>query len=512
MKVSTGKIHTIMKTKNIFLTAISALFIFAACTEEKIIDEPGVSGKGDLVIELSPSSVITKAAAENKGYVYATEEELNVEDCWIFVFGENKKYITSQYFSGDVLSETENEYVDTPAPNGDSQTYKKGYTVTLTGLDYGTYDFWVVANPTESNEAYKSCQSLDALKEIIEGGDSYQTAFADKANQLVKVGNKSATFNATTVASPIQIPLTQLAARVELKVRVDIPRQLKGGEYVYEGFPNANGVLTNTEIDKLTGTHVRNEDVTNNDLQQTDGYGNYLYTYFGHPVTISGDSKVKAIRVDNALKVTKQTTYSGYLLDNIELTVDDIRIKSELDPLSVVVGQLDGSVFKPLADEISTTYLFKFYTYTKDDLTISLSGELQKAKYSVSQMGTLDNAMFVNDKDLVLVKKINKGDVKDGEVLTFGGGGGWGQAATGVLLCNQDAWTAVDEEITGEPVLEGDPKEYSSGSVTLKPKNGFQVGNMYEASALIQSVPATGSLNIVIENIQSGGEINFGFN
>ena len=52
MKVSTGKIHTIMKTKNIFLTAISALFIFAACTEEKIIDEPGVSGKGDLVIEL----------------------------------------------------------------------------------------------------------------------------------------------------------------------------------------------------------------------------------------------------------------------------------------------------------------------------------------------------------------------------------------------------------------------------------------------------------------------------
>lgn len=47
------------------------------------MDEPGVSGKGDLVIELSPSSVITKAAAEDKGYVYATEEELNVEDCWL---------------------------------------------------------------------------------------------------------------------------------------------------------------------------------------------------------------------------------------------------------------------------------------------------------------------------------------------------------------------------------------------------------------------------------------------
>ena len=64
---------------------------------------------------------------------------MNVEDCWIFVFGENEKYITSQYFSGDALSETENEYVDAPAPNGGSQTYKKGYTNTLPGLDYGTY-------------------------------------------------------------------------------------------------------------------------------------------------------------------------------------------------------------------------------------------------------------------------------------------------------------------------------------------------------------------------------------
>ena len=72
--------------------------------------------------------------------------------------------------------------------------------------------------------------------------------------------------------------------------------------------------------------------------------------------------------------------------------------------------------------------------------------------------------------------------------------------------------TSVGEVIEGEPTQVSEKKEYSSGSVTLKPKNGFQVGNMYEASALIQSVPATGSLNIVIENIQSGGEINFGFN
>ncbi len=499
-----------MKMKNIFLTAISALFIFAACTEEKIIDEPGVSGKGDLVIELSPSSVITKAAATNEGYVYATEEELNVEDCWIFVFGENEKYIMSQYFSGDALSETENEYVDIPAPNGDSQTYKKGYTITLTGLDYGTYDFWVVANPTEANGSYESCQSLDALKEIIEGGDSYQTTFADKANWLVKVGNKSATFNAATVASPIQIPLTQLAARVELKVRVDIPRQLTGGTYEYPGI-SENGVLTVTQIDELTNSHIRNETITSDQLKQQDEAGNYLYTYFGHRVEISDGGTPKAIWVDDAFTVVKKTEYKGYLLSGIQLTVNDIRIESELKPLPAIDAQCGSSLFQPLEDEISTTYLFKFYTYAKEDLTISLSGNLQEATYSVSQQGILANTVFVNDKDLELVEKINEG-VEDDEVLTFSGNGGWGNHATGVLLCNENAWTAVDEAIIGDPTLTGDPKEYSSGSVTLKPKNGFQVGNMYEASALIQSVPATGSLNIVIENIQSGGEINFGFN
>ena len=511
MKVSTGKIHTIMKTKNIFLTAISALFIFAACTEEKIMDEPGVSGKGDLVIELSPSSVITKAAATNEGYVYATEEELNVEDCWIFVFGENEKYITSQYFSGDALSETENEYVDTPAPNGGSQTYKKGYTITLTGLDYGTYNFWVVANPTEANDAYKSCQSLDALKEIIEGGDSYQTAFAEKADQLVKVGNKSATFDVTTVASPIQIPLTQLAARVELKVRVDIPRQLEGGEYEYPDLGGTSGVLTEAQLAKLFPDGKIPGGVMTNakELSERDSNGKLKYTYFGHPVTTTSTPKSAH---PGALSVIKKTKYKGFLLKEIKLVVEDIRIKSELVPnKEEFEGQLGIASFDPNED-VSTTYSFKFYTYTKEDLKINLTGDLYDVTYQVSQKGEVKDCMFVNDKaPSELVAQINSGNIKEGETLHFAGGNGWGDKGVGVMLCNEETWVAVDETIENS-TIEGEVKHYSSGSVTLKPKNGFQVGNMYEASALIQSVPATGSLNIVIENIQSGGEINFGFN
>ena len=163
-------------------------------------------------------------------------------------------------------------------------------------------------------------------------------------------------------------------------------------------------------------------------------------------------------------------------------------------------------------EDVSTTYSFKFYTYTKEDLKINLTGNLYDAEYQVSQKGKVEDCMFVNDKaPSELVAQINSGNIKEGETLHFTGGNGWGDKGVGVMLCNEETWVAVDETIENS-TIEGEVKHYSSGSVTLKPEGGFQVGNMYEASALIQSVPATGSLNIVIENIQSGGEIKFGFN
>ena len=141
-----------------------------------------------------------------------------------------------------------------------------------------------------------------------------------------------------------------------------------------------------------------------------------------------------------------------------------------------------------------------------------MTGNLYDAEYQVSQKGKVEDCMFVNDKaPSELVTQINSGNIKEGETLHFTGGNGWGDKGVGVMLCNEETWVAVDETIENS-TIEGEVKHYSSGSVTLKPEGGFQVGNMYEASALIQSVPATGSLNIVIENIQSGGEIKFGFN
>lgn len=518
MKLSTGKIHTIMKTKNIFLTAISALFIFAACSEEKIIDEPGISGKGDLVIELSPSSVITKAADTNDGYVYATEQELNVDDCWIFVF-KGEDCITSQYFSGADLLATDNNYTDTPGPNGESLTYKKGYKVTLKGLNHGTYDFWVVANPTETNTAYESCQSLSALKGIIEGGATYKAAFADKADQLVKVGNKSAKFDANTAANPIQIPLTQLAARVELKVQVDIPRKFINGYYDYGEIGSKNGILTLNDIRTEFGD-LNNIDISNEILQSRDDNKNLLYTYFGYGLKIPESVKpqfAKGIPLP-PLTVKKYSTYKGSLLKNIELRVDKIRIKSSLASSVIVPNDEYDEIFNPVLDKISTTYLFQFYTYTKDKLDISLHGSLSEATYQTAQEGEIKNSLFVNDKvengtpKLISYIRDSRGEIPEGEILKLEGGNGWGSEKIGLLLTNENAWTSLGEAIEKE-FSTGTGKAYSSGSVSLNPDGGFKVGNMYEASLLIQSVPTTGTLNVVIDGIKEyESDIKFEFN
>ena len=74
-----------MKSKNIFLTIAFALFLFGACTEEKIIDGQEVLPKGSITLKLASSTDMTKAADVKDGYQYATEEELTVGNCWVFV-------------------------------------------------------------------------------------------------------------------------------------------------------------------------------------------------------------------------------------------------------------------------------------------------------------------------------------------------------------------------------------------------------------------------------------------
>ena len=196
-----------MKSKNIFLTIAFSLLVFGACTEEEIIDAPDVQGKGDLVLELSSSSIqaddITKAASMDESLT-PTDDEKNVKDVYVFVFDQSGKIVGSpNYFN----------FGSTKA----NATSSANRSVVIEALDFGLYDFWAVANPKMGD--YTSCENLTSLQKIIEGANSYDNAFS--ADALVKVGNKTKV-DFKGGANTVEINMTQLSARVEVAFKLGL--------------------------------------------------------------------------------------------------------------------------------------------------------------------------------------------------------------------------------------------------------------------------------------------------
>ena len=501
MKVSTGKIHTIMKTKNIFLTAISALFICAACTEEKIIDEPGVSGKGDLVIELSPSSVITKAdPTTNSGYQYATEEELTVNNCWIFAVQDNT-IKARQYFSSP--TQTTGPYKDK------DDTYTKGYQVTLNGLNYGTYDFWVVANPTggADDSRYTTCVDLDDLKKIIEGSTTYNDAFPNPS-QLIKVGNKESEFDRAN--NTIIVPLTQLAARVQLKIEIDLKWDKTGSYYEYfapgseDSSVGDNGLLDKRGLEQVLGKSVNNSDgVALKDIDVED------YTYFGYGIKFENGNS-KGISVEN-LNVKKITVYEGYALKDLNFVINNIRVNSLIGLPQVtdyVTPSYDRVTFKSEGSIVS--YICSFYTYGKDCLDVDLEGTLLNGQFREEQKGT-SSGYFINDANGTNTNNIKNGIYPEaGGTLTFvNGWQGNIDNCKFVLITNKED-LALDDEVVPAG---GDYKEQSyKQSAQLIPKDGFVNGHYYEGTIRIQSAPVSGQMTVEIDPFKDFGPIDFGFN
>lgn len=487
-----------MKTKNIFLTAISALFIFAACTEEKIIDEPGVSGKGDLVIELSPSSVITKAAATDKGYDYATEEELNVDDCWIFVVQGNT-IKARQYFSSP--TQTGGPYED---------KYTKGYQVTLNGLDYGTYDFWVVANPTgdADDSRYTTCVNLDELKKVIEGSTTYDGAFPSPS-QLIKVGKKELfNFQGNNSDNKIIVPLTQLAAKVQLKIEVELKREQTGAYYEYYdknwGILSDDGLLDYNDLVEILGKPDlgpnHGDDITSDMVKG--------YKYFDFDIALPGKSKGFS---DVIINVKKVLIYKGYALQDLNLKVNGIRVNSQIGFPSSLDYETPNYVDNIIECGNIISYICSFYTYGKKSLDVQLMGNLLNGKFLYEQKG-ISSGIILNDAKSGNVKGIKEGTITypQTKVLTFDNG--WqGNTSTwsAVLVTNEE-----NLELNGDVVPIGEDVKTTSYDQTaiLVPDNGFINGHYYEGTIRIKSAPVSGQMTVEVDQFKDFGTIDFGFN
>ena len=491
-----------MKSKNIFLTIAFALFLFGACTEEQIIDGPEVLPKGSITLKLASSTDMTKTADVKDGYQYATEEELTVGNCWVFVV-DGDEIVKRQYFAKP------QEIVPSDKYEG---KYSKGYSVTIDDLNYSkpeqTYVFWVIGNPNSNNfSEYEGCKTLGQLKIIVEGEKNSQTAsygnvFADPT-KLVKVGYSSpVSFNAQNTKT-VQVPMTQLAARVSLTFNVTLEREYQGDsyEYYFNGKPiGSNGLLDynalNAIIPGVGPSHGTS--LTDNQVSSYK-YGNFSLKF------LSGKSKGFVV---NEMGIKRITKYKGYALSDLSIAINGIRLNAQVgNPLNLDYNT-QGPIYKDKTFEgiNMISYTCKFYTYGTKSLNITLNGKVLDGTFSYEQEGT-SSGYIISDADGINCKKLKEGTATDPLEFPNGWQGNISEFK-GVLISNKE-----DFKLNGEvKPIDGSYSEstYNPSTFPLTPDNGFRDGYYYEGNVIISSVPVEGNLSVEIEPIKEC-KVSFGF-
>ena len=204
--------------KNILLTGFLALLAFAACTEDKLIDEQPME-TGTVSISFSTEGVETKAIDAGGNYEYATAEELNINEIFVSIFkkeGNEWKYLTSK--SGTL---GDGSFVGEQSPGSFKLT---GLTLPL------NTDLKVVAiaNPLAGKAAsyaemdYNTLSAEKVAYSATLGGEGYYT-FDPKT--LIKVGEQDMRFTANNgaISGGEDVHLKQLAAKVQLSLAVEVP-------------------------------------------------------------------------------------------------------------------------------------------------------------------------------------------------------------------------------------------------------------------------------------------------
>lgn len=491
-----------MKSKNIFLTIAIALFLFGACTEEKIIDGQEVLPKGSITLKLASSTDMTKAADVKDGYQYATEEELQVNNCWVFVVDGNT-IVKKQYFAKPSEITPEDKY---------ESKYSKGYSVTVNDLNYSEpdqkYVFWVIGNSDNGNSSeYDGCETLDQLKNIVEGEKnsetfSYGNVF-DDPSKLVKVGySDPVSFNSQNTT--VQVPMRQLAARVSLTFKVTLNKEYQSDsyEYYFNGKPIGSDGLLDYDALKIIIPKVGNNDGENltNEQVASYKYGNFSLEF--------ENGKSKGFKVDK-MGIKRITEYTGYALSDLNIDINGIRLNAQVGNPSNLDYNTPGPIYgSKIFKNINTIlYVCKFYTYGTKSLNITLNGNILHGNFYYEQDGT-SSGYIINDANGKNCTKLKNGSATD--PLTFSNG--WQGNITGfkgILISNKE-----DFELNGvvKPIG-GSYSEnaYNPSIFSLIPENGFRDGYYYEGNVIISSVPVEGDLSVEIEPIKECN-VSFGFN
>lgn len=471
-----------MNRINFIYLFISALWAFISCSNEEIIekiDDGNYTSK--LNITLTTASSITKAD-DSETLFPATDKEKTIQSCVLGVFEKTKQ---GDYETVEILQPTLNEVTDNKG------TYSIESNIELTFTK--TYKLVVIANGTF--DLYKGCETYNALKKVVEGAKSYDFQ-SDHLLKYREIEVGSGTSNELKVDTQLNIELTQLAARIDLKINVNLDGKRKLTEVSYETLDGTSLLGQDVENLKTFGGKVSNG--------LPEEYRSHDFYFQGRKVILknplSSSTKVGIIKDYTFNRIN---TYESWALIPTKILIKNIRSQViAVLPADEIAGQnILGCCDYLLPDKknIATQYL-TFYTYQRlvrknnsNNLSVEIEGNIYSAKIKEKVRLTGDCLAFnLKKKENLedILKETINGNTSPIEINENGQGN-----ACCILV--EDRTNPMTEMPGVDEVLsQGSSIGIYEGGFDIAPEEGAPVafGNYYKVTATITDLKLPVSL------------------
>lgn len=464
-----------MNQNNFIYLLVSVLLAFTACSNEELIEKhPDGNYTSKLNITLSTASAITKAGEQQELFP-ATDQEKTIKSCVLAIFKKEGSTYTKK-----AIIEPELEKTDTEG------FYNVVSDVEL--LFSETYKIVIIANG--DLRLYSECKTYDDLKEITEGNTGKNYAF--KSDELLKWGEKEvgvSTGTDLTVNTQFHLDLTQLAARIDLKLNVELGEKKFLRSY-YEFEEGGSLVeMGNLTREKLKMEPYRGKETTGKDA---DLSGKNLY-YQGRKIQIKNvaSANCKFVFLDD------YTAFSVKEYDSWTIDLDEIIVKNIRTNVIAVLPRRDYSNWLLPIYELSrlgnsSIEYVTFYTYERsasamkeDKLHVEFSGKIYRATIKERKKVTSD-FWFVNAQTQDIYNKVVN-TLEDPVILEETG---WGADK---LMFPLDLHDEDYNEVEGtDAVVESTKvlinRNYTSGFDIPETSAPIAYGNYYKVTAFIRNV------------------------
>lgn len=484
-----------MILKNLLFVFASLLPVLSSCTDEEAVDrlaEGHSTNKLTFLLTTSPTLVKADAPASE---VIATPDELKIGSCILAIFEVGNNGMPGAKVC---IQPYANLTSDKSADNGSPL-----YTVSLPAsvrLEFAkTYKIVIIANPASNMAAtYSACPDYAALQQVVESSLDASGQYAFNPSALMKAGellvgqSTDVPLSNATTSEQLSVPLTQLAARIDLKIKVDLGKRL-----VSEKYTEVGGDVLLDEGNIKSGLSFESGLSSSYDVSN-------LYFKNRH-ITLDNPTggSTKCVLLNNK-QLIREHTYESWTIRDLLLTVKNIRGKV-IAVLPAADYENDSRltlIDRTFTEQERQDVLLKyvtFYTYQRTEaqsaqrpFEVQLSGDIYRAKI-VEKTRVAGNFILLNLKrkdDLTsFLNKVNDPAVLESYLVVYATGAGSG---LGVIAENRRQPVV---EVPGEDaVVEGSVGTSTigqySGSFQIVPATGLPVasGNRYRITATIRNM------------------------